>query len=83
MSQAEPGDLLHRLGEAGPVAPRTVEPERGHAHHHRAGVGRVDDVPAEVELLDHPRREVLDHDVGVRDQAQRELAAVGAWRGRA
>ena len=50
----QPGDLLHGLREAGPVAPRAVEAERGHAHHHRPRVGRVHDVPTEIELLDAP-----------------------------
>ena len=70
----QPGHLLHGLREAGPVAPRAVEAERGHAHQHRARVGRVDDVPTETELLEHPRREVLDHDVA--------LLRSGAGRGR-
>ena len=48
------GHLLHGLREAGPVAPRAVEAERGHAHQHRPRVGRVDRVPAEVELARAP-----------------------------
>ena len=36
------------------------------------------DVPAEIELLDHARRVVLDDEVGLLDQAQREVASLGA-----
>ena len=73
----QPGDLFHGLREPRPVAPRTIEAERGHAHHHRARVGRVHDVPPEVELVDHARCVVLDHDVDLLDQAQRERSALG------
>ena len=74
----ETGDLFHGLREAGAIAPRAVEPERGHAHHHRARVGGVHDVPAEVELLEHARGEVLDHEIGACDQPQEEVAPGGA-----
>ena len=42
------------------------------------GLRGVHDVPAEVELLEHPRRVVLDHEVALLDQAQRELAPFGS-----
>ena len=78
VSHASPVTCSIVCAKPGPVAPRAVEPERGHAHHHRARVGRVDDVPAEVELLDHPGRVVLDDEVALLDHAQRELAPFGS-----
>ena len=40
-----------------------------------AGVGRVDRLPVEADLRQHPGREVLHHHVGVLEQVEQELAA--------
>ena len=63
-----PGDLLHGLSEADPVPPGAAQAEGGHPHHDRTGVGGGDRVPVQPELLDDPRRVVLDDDVGAGDQ---------------
>ena len=53
----------------GPVAPGAVEAERRHADQDGARVGGVDGVPAQPELVEHVRREVLDDDVDLLDEA--------------
>jgi hypothetical protein len=68
------GDLLHRLRESRPVAPRSGQAERGHAHHHRVGADAAYDVVVETELLEHSGREVLHDDVGGLDQSPGERA---------
>ena len=64
----EAGDRLHGLRETGPIAPRTVEAEGGHAHEDDRGVHVVEAVPAESELLHDPGGVVLDHCVCGGDQ---------------
>ena len=58
-----PGRLLHRLREADAVAPRAVQAERRHSDHDRTGVGGRDRIPVQAEVLHHPRREVLQHQI--------------------
>ena len=70
-----PRDPLHRLREPGAVAPRTVEPERGHARHDDPRVPFVHDVPREAELLHHPWRVVVDERVGGVEQPVEQLDA--------
>ena len=64
---AKPGRSRH-----GPVSPnagmRTITD---------VGPDRAHDVVVEAELLEHPRREVLDDDVALRDELLREREAVG------
>ncbi len=73
------GDLLHRLREAHVVAPRSRQAERGHPHEEAARVERLDLLPVEPEVAEHPRREVLEHRVALADEpAQHRQPVVGA-----
>ena len=69
-----PGELLHRLGEARIVAPRAREPERRHAHHQRVRIQLLHPLPAQPEVLEHARREVLDDRVALDDELLDQLA---------
>ena len=68
----ETRDLLHRLREAGPLAPRAIEAEGGHAYQHQAWVLAREVLVAETEVVEDPGGEVLDHGVRLRDQHLRE-----------
>ena len=61
---ASPDACSMFCAKPGPIPPRPVEPVRRHAHQDGAGVGRVDLVPPEAELVEDPGREVLHHHVG-------------------
>ena len=69
--------LLHARREAGPVAPRPVEPEPGHPHHDHVGPHGAEPLVGQVELLEHAGREVLDHHVARRRQAQQQVPPAG------
>ena len=69
-----PGELLHRLGEAGSVAPRSGEPERRKPQHHDVGPDRADLVVGEAEVVEHAGCEVLGDDVAAGDEPPRDLA---------
>ena len=58
------------------VAPRSRQPERGHAHQEAARVDRVDRFPPEPEVAEHARREVLEHRVALRDEPPQEREPV-------
>ena len=73
----QPGDLLHRLGEPGPVAPRAVEAPRRHAQDDQAGIGAPQIVVEQPEALDDARRVVLDQDVARGQQPARQREALG------
>src|SRR5207237_567890 len=65
-------DLLHRLREAGPVAPRAVEAEGGHAYHDQARVLAREVLVADAQVVEHAGREVLHHAVRLRDHGLRQ-----------
>jgi hypothetical protein len=69
--------LFHVLGEADPIGPRAIETERRLADHDRRGVDLVDAFPSEAELRHHPRRVVLDDDIGPFDQLFGKCDALG------
>ncbi|MCY1446147.1 hypothetical protein D9M71_626960 [compost metagenome] len=79
----EAGDIAqatHRFAdgaEARFVLARAGLAEAGQAHHHQFRVQLVQHIPAEAELFQHAGAEVLDQDVGVRQQLLQHFAAVG------
>ena len=74
----ETGDLLHRLGEPGPITPHALEAPRGHAHDHEAGVGVAHGVVDEAETVHDTRHVVLDQDVARGEQAPADRDALVA-----
>ena len=72
-----PRELFHGRGEPDTIAPGAVKPERRHPHHDQSPIYCVQLLPSEPELLDDPRREVLDHDVGSLDEQADETEAFG------
>ena len=71
----EPGRVLDDEGERRVVPPRPVEPEAGHAHHDEVGRDRPHGVEVEADLVEHPRRVVLDDDVARGDELAQQLHA--------
>ena len=71
----ETGGVLDDEGEGRQVAPRPVEPEPGHAHHDEIGPHLAQGLEAETQLVQHPRRVVLDHDVARGDDAPHQVEA--------
>jgi hypothetical protein len=65
----QPRGVLDHEGEGRVVPPRAVEPEAGHAHHDGVGSDGAHGVGVEPELVQDPRRVVLDDDVAGRNQA--------------
>ena len=57
------------------IAPRSLQPEPGHAHQDHVGLQLHQRLVVQTELLDHPRREVLHDDVGVADEPADQVAA--------
>ena len=71
----EPGCVLDDEGEGRVVPPRSVEPEPRHADHDEVGPFGAEGIDVEADLLEHPRRVVLDHDVAGGEQVAQQLAA--------
>jgi hypothetical protein len=72
----QPRGVLDDEGEGGIVPPGAVEPEAGHAHHDDVRPDGAHGVGIEPQLVQHPRRVVLDHDVAGRDQPPKELPSL-------
>ena len=75
----DPGEAAHLFDghrEAGAVLPWAIEAERGHANVDRPRVHGPDALGVESQGRHDPRREVLDHDVGLADQTFQQGEAV-------
>ena len=77
------GELLHRLREPGPVAPRTGEPERGQPQHHDVGPDRANRVVARPKSSSTRGVKFSATTSHSRDELPRQLAAPLLRRGRA
>ena len=71
----ESGGVLDDVGERRIVAPRAVEAESGHPHHDRVGAQRLHRREVQADVVEHPRREVLDDHVAGRDQPAQQFPA--------
>ena len=72
--QAMPETCSVVCRESAAVAPRAVEPERGHAEQDDVGVACDQVLVLEAHVAEDAGREVLDHHVGVLDQSEQEVA---------
>ena len=77
----EPGGVLNDEGEGRLIAPRPVEPEPGHAQHDQVGPLGAQGLEVEAELVQHPWRVVLDHDVAGADDAPHQVEAASVRSG--
>ena len=73
----EPAEGIADAPEPRPRAVGAGLAEAGDAHHHQLVVLLLEDVPAEAPFLQRARLEVLDEDIGLRDQPLQDLGALG------
>ena len=69
-------DAAHDRAVAEPAAPRPGRAERVGAQHHEVGLDGAQRLVAEPELLERPRLEVLEHDVGAGDEPLQQRDAL-------